>query len=209
MGQPLYGAIVEGILSMVSNTSKELLPADAALETASIIEAFCNASATSSVVRHMAFYKNLMNDSIIYNTVITQREKAILNQLIDRYFEAVRLADLDEQSKYRVYAVTQGIGMNRDKGLLMSMAGASQAQANLIANTTNASNLTSFVSSGLITGNGGGNGGTARTRIDIASRLTGKGAELMRKSEAEAAQYDPLNNGVIGRYAKSIGKTVQ
>ncbi len=217
MGQPIYGAVMDSIMTMVSNSTNKIEENKESLKVASTIEAFCNTSAVSAVVRHIAFYKNIVNDVLVYNTVISQRDKALVGQLIDRYFEAVRLADLDEQSKFRAYAITQGLNMNRDRQNLQALSSASQAQSNLIANTTNATSLTGFTSSGLFTGNGGAGGGTgggtgglARTNgLGFASNLDGKARELMEKSEREALKRDPLKNGALARYAKSIGKSLE
>ncbi|HMO17890.1 MAG TPA: hypothetical protein PJ989_07375, partial [Oligoflexia bacterium] len=213
VGLRITGSIVEAIIIASSQTENQVSQEDQKLAVAEAISAICDASALAGATRHLVYIKSAAEELMALNNQVRQRDKAIVRQLIERYFDHLRYDQIDKQSKYELRAVITGLEMNKDRIKSAINASVVQAAQNLANNRSNLSALSSFSASGLIASIGGGGGGGAAglKRSEQLSSVTKAFGPVVGQTFEEAVvdlersgNLDPAEGNIGARISKLL-----
>ena len=204
MGAPITADLLRSFIAKHSIAENKIAKGQERLEAATAIESFCDASAVAGVTRQLALIKKLTSDMMVLNNQISLRDKVMVNQLLEKYFDALRLAQVDEQSKYLANSVATGLSLSKDRAIQASQASAEAAYAADANNSDMKGAFSSLLAGNLITGSGGG-GQTSRVKSDVADVFGSSGREIISKAISDIPKNDPIDNGITAPLRGLVG----
>ncbi|HQH27739.1 MAG TPA: hypothetical protein PLP17_10115, partial [Oligoflexia bacterium] len=201
IGHPLSGRDIKELLAINGDKSASLKSGKEKELAARVIETWCEASAVAATARLMSLLKARAIDHVTLSRVLTNEEKGMFMQLVNRYIDYLSLAQMDVNSKMQATAMLTGASILYDRLNVMHVGGTSVANQNAAGGTLTNDKVTIFGNKWAQPGTTGAAPAAPQQRTmslgktidDFRSIFGSEAADKLKQAEVSAARNDPIN----------------
>jgi len=208
LGIPITSGLLRALIYMLDSDGVKIGEGEERGRAFNAILAFCDNSAISAAQRQVLFYRRALNDILAINQHLSQRDKQLAINLIDRYLEQLKMLEMQEAAKARVNAVNTGIHLVYGRGLAGEIGSSTTAAVAQSNRSSIASNIAGF--GGTQTGAGsGGSGGTLVSRTKgvpekLSPEYEQRIADMTDRIERARKGGDAIDRGIASNFRKVL-----
>lgn len=201
MGHPLDGRIIKEFLAINGDPVTELPPGEEKATLSRVIDAYCEASAISALVRLHSRFASMTEDHLLLNRTLNTSEKQQLQTLVNRFGSYLALAEADTNSKYKAEASLAGVSIQFDRRMTGLLASTSQANLNWQNYVAQSSGYTAIGRASEYCDGGNCEGGSASSAGRQADPI-----DAVNVLNATRDQFDPVSASLRELEAERRGR---